>query len=123
MRKKLGLVLAAAVCFDLGVVIVPAHAAGDGAGAGKASVQDSPATQITDRAAIEATGKASVQDSPSFLKLDVLPSNQEYLKIKMVDLLVSSKACLSSKGKLVEFKGTKFCATGKHIPAKPLLLK
>ena len=101
MRKKLGLVLAAAVCFDLGVVIVPAHAAGDGASA----------------------GKASVQDSPSFLKLDVLPSNQEYLKIKMDDLFVSSKACLSSKGKLVEFKGTKFCATGKHFPSEPLLLK
>lgn len=87
MRKDVGLILAAAVCFDLGVVVVPAHAAGDG-----------PFL------------KAEV------LKIDNFAPNQEYLKIKMTDVLVSSKACQSSNGKVVDFKGTMYCAKGTHLP-------
>lgn len=82
MRKDVGLLLAAAVCFDLGTVVVPAHAAG----------------------------------IDMFLKLDNFAPNQEYLKIKMTDVLVSSKACQSNKGKVVDVKGTLYCATGKHFP-------
>lgn len=88
MRKDVGLILAAAVCFDLGVVVVPAHAAD----------------------AMDAFIKLGT------LKIDNFAPNQEYLKIKMTDVLVSSKACQADKGKLVEVKGTLYCAKGTHYP-------
>ncbi len=87
MRKDVGLILAAVVCFDLGTVVVPAHAAGT-----------------------DMVHKLDV------LKIDNFAPNQEYLKIKLTDVLVSSKACQSSKGKVVDVKGTLYCATGKHLP-------
>lgn len=80
MRKDVGLILAATICFDLGVVVVPVQAA---------------------------------DVSLNFQKIDNLSPNQEYLKIKMDDVVVSSKACESNKGTLVDFKGTKYCQTGK----------
>lgn len=94
MRKDVGLILAAAVCFDLGVVVVPVHAAGD-----------------------------NQFHKDHVLKIDNLDPNQEYLKIKMTEVLISSKACQSDKGKLVDFKGTLYCAKGSHMPAGPLLKK
>lgn len=94
MRKDVGLILAAAVCFDLGVVIVPAHAA----------------TDMFLKIGLEKG------DSTYAIKIDSLSPNQEYLKIKLTDVLVSSKACQSKNGKLVDFKGALYCATGKHLP-------
>ena len=92
MRKDVGLILAAAVCFDLGVVVVPAHAATD------------PFIDLR---------PFKVES----IKIGNLAPNQEYLKIKMTDVLVSSKACQADNGsKVVEFKGTLYCATGKHLP-------
>ena len=82
MYKEVGLVLAGVVCFDLGVVVVPARAADE--------------------------------ISLNFAKIETLSANQDYLKIKLDDVLVSSKACTSSKGTLVEFKGTKYCQTPKQ---------
>ncbi len=54
-----------------------------------------------------------------FLKIENLSANQEYLKIKMDDVLVSSKACVSNKGTLVEFKGTKYCQTTQKTGSLP----
>ncbi len=84
MYKEVGLVLAGALCFDLGVVVVPARA----------------------------------QDS-TFMKIENLSPSQEYLKIKMDDVLVSSKACVSNKGTLVEFKGTKYCQSAQKTGTLP----
>lgn len=87
MYKEVGLVLAGALCFDLGVVLVPA--------------------------------KAADEISLNFAKIETLSANQEYLKIKMDDVLVSSKACTSNKGTLVDFKGTKYCQTPKQAGSLP----
>ncbi len=52
-------------------------------------------------------------NSSRFLKIDSLSPNHAYMKIILTDVLVSSKACESNKGTLVDFKGTKYCQTGK----------
>ncbi len=81
--------LAGTVCFDLGVLAVSGLMAASALAAG-VNVQDITITKITSM-------------SPT----------QTYLKITMQDATVSSMACTQNKGKLVEFKGTKYCQTPK----------
>ncbi len=87
MYKEVGLVLAGALCFDLGVVVVPA--------------------------------KAADEKSVAFLKIDSFSPSQDYIKITMEDVLVTSMKCTSNKGTLVEFKGTKYCQTPKQPGSLP----
>lgn len=63
-----------------------------------------------------------------FLKIDGLESKNEYLKIQLQDLTVSSirkasESCTAKKGTLVEYKGDHYCSipkatTGTAIPKK-----
>jgi hypothetical protein len=66
----------------------------------------------------------------SFLKIDGLGSQNEYLKIQMQDLTVTSirkasESCATHKGTLVEYQGNHYCAvpkakatTGTAIPKR-----
>ena len=86
MRKYVGLILAAAVCFELGVMVVPAYAQNN-------------------------VGTPAVRPA-EFLKIDSLPVGWHFVKIKH-HYVAAAAACLKDNGTPFEFKGEKYCRTTK----------